>query len=314
MKGEMKLFSEGLCEAINQRRHVAPRKNILLSIEEAFFHLKAQGGASMNIIPFNFDSKQIRVVEINNEPWFFAQDLALSLGYSSTNAMNKIIDDEDKQIHTILDGATYKKQSLISESGMYQAIFGSTLETAKVFKKWVTSTVLPSIRKTGGYIHSVNNIEPAKLQCDLMFLETASRSLRVSDSGKLGMLRKIQTQHNIIDMLPAYGIDAPSDSADGSSRVTYSLTHLLKSRGICMATADFNKLLQAKGFIEQLERKSTKKPEQLKKFWSITNKGLLYGKNVTSDANQRETAPHWFDSRFNQLLSDLNIKIAEVAA
>ena len=268
----------------------------------------------MNIIPFNFESKEIRVVEIDGDPWFFAQDLALSLGYSSTGAMNKIIDDEDKKIDTFLDGTTYKKQSLISESGMYQAIFGSTLESAKIFKKWVTSTVLPTIRKTGGYIHSVNNAEPAKLQCDLMFLETAAKVLRVSESGKLGMLRAVQKEHNILNMLPSYAIDAPSDAADGSSRVTYSLTHLLKSRGICMTTADFNKLLQAKGLIEQLERKSTKKPEQVKKFWSVTNKGLLYGKNVTSDANQRETAPHWFDSRFNQLLSDLNIKIAEVAA
>jgi prophage antirepressor-like protein len=268
----------------------------------------------MNIIPFNFDAKQIRVVEINDEPYFFARDLALMLGYSSTNAMNKIIDDEDKKIETFLDGATYKKQSLITESGMYQAIFGSTLESAKSFKRFVTSEVLPSIRKTGGYIHSISNVEPAKLQCDLMFLETAAKVLRVSESGKLGMLRTVQKQHNILNMLPAYAVDAPSDAVDGSSRVTYSLTHLLKTRGICMTTADFNKLLQARGLIEQLERKSTKKPEQLKKFWSITNKGLLYGKNVTSDANQRETAPHWFDSRFNQLLSDLNIKIAEVAA
>ena len=114
----------------------------------------------MNIIPFNFESKEIRVVEIDGDPWFFAQDLALSLGYSSTGAMNKIIDDEDKKIDTFLDGTTYKKQSLISESGMYQAIFGSTLESAKIFKKWVTSEVLPSIRKNGGYISGQETDDP----------------------------------------------------------------------------------------------------------------------------------------------------------
>ena len=268
----------------------------------------------MNIIPFNFDSKEIRVVEINGEPYFLAQDLAVLLGYSSTNAMNKIIDDEDKQIQTLQFGATYKKQSLISESGMYSAIFGSTLETAKVFKRFVTSEILPSIRKYGGYSIHKPVAEPAKLQCDLMFLEYSSRVLRVSESGKLGMLRKVQAHHNILDLLPSYAIDAPSDAADGSSRVTGSLTSLLKKHCIAMSTAEFNKLLHAKGFIEQRERASTKTPDKIKKFWSITNKGLLYGKNVTSDANQRETAPHWFDSRFNQLLSDLNIKIAEVAA
>lgn len=270
----------------------------------------------MNIIPFNFESKEIRVVEINNEPWFVASDLCAVLGFGNPwQAVESHVDLDDLQKLDAIDSLGRKQLvNHVNESGLYALIFGSKLETAKVFKKWVTSTVLPSIRKTGGYIHSVSNVEPAKLQCDLMFLETAAKVLRVSESGKLGMLRTVQKQHNILNMLPAYGIDAPSDAADGSSRVTYSLTHLLKSRGICMTTADFNKLLQAKGLIEQLERKSIKKPEQLKKFWSVTNKGLLYGKNVTSDANQRETAPHWFDSRFNQLLSDLNIKIAEVAA
>ncbi len=269
----------------------------------------------MNIIPFNFDSKQIRVVEINNEPWFVATDVCLALGYSNPRqAVDTHVDQEDVQKLDTPTSGGIQKINYTNESGLYALIFGSKLDSAREFKRFVTSEVLPSIRKTGGYSLVVNQAEPQKLQCDLMFLETATKVLRVSESGKLGMLRKVQSQHNIIDMLPAYAVDAPSDAVDGSSRVTYSLTHLLKSRGICMTTSEFNKLLQARGLIEQLERKSTKKPEQLKKFWSITNKGLLYGKNVTSDANQRETAPHWFDSRFNQLLSDLNIKIAEVAA
>ncbi len=161
---------------------------------------------------------------------------------------------------------------------------------------------------------AIHPSEPEKLQCDLMFLETATKVLRVSESGKLGMLRKVQTQHHIIDMLPSYAIDAPSDAVDGSSRVTYSLTRLLKDHGIEISTTGFNKILQANGFIEQLERASTKKPERVKRFWSITNKGLLYGKNVTSDNSPRETSPHWFASRFNDLLSKLNLSVNQRGA
>lgn len=107
---------------------------------------------SHEIVPFLFgQSDSVRVVMLHGEPWFFAQDVAQILGYSATGAMNKIIDEDDRQNWTFQYGTTYKKQSLINEPGLYQAIFGSELPDAKKFKKWVTSEVLPSIRKTGGY-------------------------------------------------------------------------------------------------------------------------------------------------------------------
>lgn len=153
----------------------------------------------MNIIPFNFESKEIRVVEINNEPWFVASDIASALEYRDAYDMTRILDDDEKGTHNLRTPGGEQLLSIINESGLYSAILRSRKPEAKAFKKWVTSTVLPSIRKTGGYIHSVNNIEPAKLQCDLMFLETAAKVLRVSESGKLGMLRTVQKQHNILN-------------------------------------------------------------------------------------------------------------------
>ncbi len=100
---------------------------------------------------FNFDDSQIRTITKDGEPWFFAQDLAVTLGYSGTAAMLKRIDDDEQQMQTFLDGTTYKKQTLINESGMYNAVLGSQLDSARRFKKWITSEVLPAIRKTGGY-------------------------------------------------------------------------------------------------------------------------------------------------------------------
>lgn len=105
-----------------------------------------------NIIPFDFNNHAVRVVtDDDGEPWFFAQDIADVLGYSSTGAMNKLVDDEDRQIRSFQNGTTNMKQSLINESGVYAAVFGSAKEEAKPFKRWVTHEVLPSIRKTGGY-------------------------------------------------------------------------------------------------------------------------------------------------------------------
>lgn len=268
----------------------------------------------MNIIPFNFESKEVRVVEINNEPWFVATDVCAALGFSNARqAVNSHVDQEDVQKLDTPTNGGIQKINYVNESGLYALIFGSTLDSAREFKRFVTSEILPSIRKHGSYSIQKQTSEPEKLQCDLMFLEYSTRVLRVSESGKLGMLRKVQAHHNILDLLPSYAIDAPSDSVDGSSRVTGSLTSLLKKHGISISTAEFNKLLQAKGLIEQRERASTKTPDKIKKFWSVTHAGLLYGKNVTSDANQRETAPHWFESRFSQLLLLIGIKSQEAA-
>lgn len=95
----------------------------------------------------------IRTVTINNEPWFVGKDVATSLGYErATKAIQDHVDSEDKDEIPIQDSiGRMQKTPIISESGLYALIFGSKLESAKRFKHWVTSEVLPSIRKTGGY-------------------------------------------------------------------------------------------------------------------------------------------------------------------
>ncbi|WP_056995030.1 BRO-N domain-containing protein, partial [Fructobacillus fructosus] len=102
---------------------------------------------------FNFESNEVRTVLIDNEPWFVGKDVAETLGYSkSRNAINKHVDEDDALKQGVTDnlGRT-QETTLINESGVYALIFGSKLDSAKRFKKWVTSEVLPSIRKTGSY-------------------------------------------------------------------------------------------------------------------------------------------------------------------
>lgn len=102
----------------------------------------------------NEEFGEIRTVQLNNETYFVGKDVAEALGYvDPSSAVSKNVDTEDKT--TLLleqDGSNYKsKTTVISESGLYALIFGSKLESAKKFKHWVTSEVLPAIRKTGSY-------------------------------------------------------------------------------------------------------------------------------------------------------------------
>lgn len=95
----------------------------------------------------------IRTITINNEPWFVGKDVAEALGYSNTrDALATHVSEEDKNTVVISDGKRGNpNQVVINESGLYALIFGSKLDSAKRFKHWVTSEVLPAIRKTGSY-------------------------------------------------------------------------------------------------------------------------------------------------------------------
>lgn len=110
----------------------------------------------------NADFGTVRTVVIDGEPWFVAKDISDRLGYAKPSNMTKMIDDEDKKIvnsRELTSGSNSEHQvykqtyqlSIINESGLYAAIFGSKQGNAKAFKKWVTSEVLPTIRRTGSY-------------------------------------------------------------------------------------------------------------------------------------------------------------------
>ena len=100
----------------------------------------------------NEEFGEIRTVEINGEPWFVGKDIAQALGYSNTaDAIQKHIDEEDKLTSQIAIAGQNRNVICINESGIYALVFGSKLESAKKFKHWITSEVLPQIRKTGTY-------------------------------------------------------------------------------------------------------------------------------------------------------------------
>lgn len=117
------------------------------------------------ISSWSYDDQLIRSLVHNGEPWFVGRDIAKALGYEKPeNALAAHVFDEDKTTTLIQgSGSNYKSNTIIiNESGLYSLIFGSKLETARQFKRWVTNEVLPAIRKTGGYTKPTNEAERAQ--------------------------------------------------------------------------------------------------------------------------------------------------------
>lgn len=101
----------------------------------------------------NSEFGEIRTVTIDNEPWFVGKDVALALGYERTaDAIRQHVEEEDRGVGEIQTPGGKQKMTVINESGLYALIFGSKLESAKRFKHWVTSEVLPAIRRHGAYM------------------------------------------------------------------------------------------------------------------------------------------------------------------
>ena len=141
-----------------------------------------------------------------------------------------------------------------------------------------------------------------KMQAGVILLDFMQRSLNLSNSSVLGACQKLQDAVGLPNLAPQYAIDAPAGAPDGSSRPTQSLSALLKANGIRMSATLAYQQLAKLGIVEHKERRSRSGVNGIKRFWAMTAKGCMYGKNITSPANPRETQPHFFESKFQELL------------
>lgn len=112
----------------------------------------------------NEEFGEIRTVVIDGDVWFISNDVARALEYKDLySAARHNVDDEDKRLCPVSSAGGTQDTVLINESGLYSLIFSSKLDKAKKFKHWVTSEVLPSIRKNGGYIANQENLTPEQI-------------------------------------------------------------------------------------------------------------------------------------------------------
>ena len=106
---------------------------------------------STTIIPLQFQSHQVRVIDVGGEPWFVASDVAKILGYREAKDMTRRLDEDDKGRRSVPTPGGDQLMTIITEPGLYAAILGSQVPGAQQFKRWVTREVLPQIRRTGSY-------------------------------------------------------------------------------------------------------------------------------------------------------------------
>ncbi|WP_418292673.1 phage antirepressor KilAC domain-containing protein [Limosilactobacillus vaginalis] len=171
---------------------------------------------------FNFHGQQVRTVTINDEPYFVGKDVAVILGYKKPeNAIANHVEGDDKTTTLIQGtGSNYKSKSvIINESGLYSLILSSKLPQAKEFKHWVTSEVLPAIRKHGAYMtdeKAFNVIHNADGLADL--LQQAADQLKAKDV-------------QIAEMKPK-ALFADAVSTSNSSILVGQLAKMIKQNGI----------------------------------------------------------------------------------
>lgn len=268
----------------------------------------------MRLTPFRFESKDVRVItDEGGEPLFVGKDICLALGYSNdSDAMKRHCKGVVKRYPLQTPGGVQELR-VIGEADMFRLVVNSTLPSAEAFERLVFEEILPTIRKTGGYTSPQAPDQQARLGLDLLFAEKAAQMLNLPNSGKLGLLQKIENVYHLTPMLPAYAVDEGTGTT-GSSRVAHSATELLKLHGSPVSPRNFNQILQGLGMLAVQTRASTKTPSKTKTFWSVTGEGLRFGKNGISPANPKETHPEWFDDCFAELLELISGPAAGKAA
>jgi len=190
---------------------------------------------------FNFKGNNVRTVQIDNEPYFVGNDVANVLGYSrSRKAIQDHVDNDDKCDVPIQDDiGRNQNTTVINESGLYSLILSSKLPTAKEFKHWVTSEVLPSIRKHGAYLTD-SAIENTLTDPD--YLIRLATQLKTEREGRLIAEKQAK------EMKPK-AIFADSVTTSNSTILVGELAKILKGNGVEIGQNRLFKWLRENGYL-----------------------------------------------------------------
>lgn len=187
---------------------------------------------------FNFENHEVKSLLINSEPWFVGKDVAETLGYTDTNqAIRKHVDDEDKLSRRFDGSGQGREMVIINESGLYSLVLSSKLPSAKKFKRWVTSEVLPALRKTGQY--QVKELSGQELMAKALI--EAQSVLAAKDKQIEQMKPKV--------------VFADAVATSHTSILVGELAKILKQNGIDMGQKRLFAWLRENGFL--IKRKGT---------------------------------------------------------
>lgn len=186
----------------------------------------------------------MRAITKDGEPWFVGKDVAEALGYgkgkSLANAVANHVDAEDKGVTEMMTPGGAQKMTIINESGLYSLILSSKLPTAKKFKHWVTSEVLPAIRKTGGYIP----VNPG-----MSDMEVLARAVLISKKtiDVLKEKNKLLETENEAMKPKALFADAYAATKDGI--LVGAMAKMLRQNGIEIGQNRLFRILREKGYL-----------------------------------------------------------------
>lgn len=181
---------------------------------------------------FNFENHEVRSLLINDEPYFVGKDVADVLGYADTNqAIRKHVDNEDRLTRRFDGTGQSRDMTIINESGLYSLVLSSKLPSAKKFKRWVTSEVLPALRKTGQY--QVKELSGSELMAKALI--EAQSVLAAKDK-------------QIEEMKPK-ALFADAVATSHTSILVGELAKILKQNGIEMGQKRLFAWLREKGYL-----------------------------------------------------------------
>ena len=189
----------------------------------------------------------VRTVEVNGEPWLVGKDVAEALGYTnSRKALIDHVDPEDKGVTKCDTPGGQQEMTVINESGVYSLILSSKLPNAKKFKRWVTSEVIPSIRKHGGYIAGQESLTDDELLAKAFIV--AQSKIQERD-------RMIAQQQEKIEADAPLVLFAKSVSASKQSILIGELAKLIKQNGVDMGQNRLFQWMRENGYL--IRRKGT---------------------------------------------------------
>lgn len=196
---------------------------------------------------------QVRVVERNGEPWFVGKDVAKVLGYSNPNeAIADHVDNEDKLNSKMLTSLGQRGGWIINESGVYSLILSSKLPKAKQFKRWVTSEILPAIRKHGAYM-TEETLEKALTSPD--FLIKLATELKMEKDKRLQAEQQIETNKPKV-------IFADAVSASDNTILIGDLAKLIKQNGQPLGQKRLFSWLRENGYLIKRQGADYNSPTQ----------------------------------------------------
>lgn len=157
-------------------------KNRVRVVKEVYTLLEEQ--QRQNIKSFDYHGQEVRTVEMNGQPWFVAADVCNVLEISNSRDAVARLDEDEKGVALTDTPGGKQKTAIVSESGLYSLTLGSRKPEAKQFKRWITHEVIPSIRKTGGYIAGQETLSPEELMAKALLVAKqtlAERDARINE-------------------------------------------------------------------------------------------------------------------------------------